>query len=244
MLTLDLRFAAIHSSCPQDITFLILSSCTSIYNHHTKNAFTTKCRRMCNKFSFTFLQLCVDHMLLLATVIVPTHWWMVFLLSSTIQYPQQESLEKWIPFICYRESQVYVMASGLSKPGPSGLKKRNIISCVMGMKKLLVLWWMKKIDIDDEIDLKIKAETASEESNEEQSKVVQVVWVLLGGKLNQWVIRNPRNTPSLRTQGPNWTFCQMLSPWIISVYFSMISFWITLLPKQIGMQETHLQNFS
>jgi hypothetical protein len=34
---------------------------------------------------------------------------------------------------------------------------------------------MKKIDIDDEIDLKIKAETASEESNEEQSKVVQVV---------------------------------------------------------------------
>jgi hypothetical protein len=46
--------------------------------------------------------------------------------------------------------------------------------------------------------------------NSQNVTVIQVVWVLIVGKL--WAIRIPRNKPVLRIRGQNLTVCQMQSP--------------------------------
>jgi hypothetical protein len=57
-------------------------------------------------------------------------------------------------------------------------------------------------------------------------RVKQVLHVLMGGRTWQWATRNPTHTHLLKMQGHNFTLYQMQSPWIILVYFSMMSFWI------------------
>lgn len=63
------------------------------------------------------------------------------------------------------------------------------------------------VDIDtDDIIWKLKNWMI----NSQNVTVIQVVWVLIVGKL--WAIRIPRNKPVLRIRGQNLTVCQMQSP--------------------------------
>jgi hypothetical protein len=71
---------------------------------------------------------------------------------------------------------------------------------------------------------KVQAKNQATHSQQVSVRVKQVLHVLMGGKTLQRMTRNSTNTHLLKMQGQNSTFCQMQSPWIILVYFSMTSF--------------------
>lgn len=73
---------------------------------------------------------------------------MVFLPSSTIQYSQYEPHEEWIPFIYYRESEVYVMASVLPNQVLQAWKKWKYILLCDGDAEAISTIVIEKIDID------------------------------------------------------------------------------------------------
>jgi hypothetical protein len=77
------------------------------------------------------------------------------------------------------------------------------------------------IDSDDQMDLEIDVETAVRNRATNCQKVrVKQVFLHVDG----WATRKPMQTYLLKMQGHNLTFCHMLSPWIILVYFLMMSF--------------------
>jgi hypothetical protein len=140
--------------------------------------------------------------------------------SSAIWKTLFELLEERMPFMYYSMSHVSSMLLRSAKPQPSGLKKLryNPLCDADEESNSEMLSEELNIDSDDEINLEIEGDTASEELSIKMSmrvRVKQMLLMLMGGKTRQWVTRNPTHTHLLKMQGHNLTFCQMQSPWII-----------------------------
>jgi hypothetical protein len=76
-----------------------------------------------------------------------------------------------MPFIYYGEHMLVAWCHVPANLTLLASKYENIIPCVMRMKKLLVIWYEEiDIDSDDEMDLGIEGETASEKSSNEMSE--------------------------------------------------------------------------
>jgi hypothetical protein len=107
-------------------------------------------------------------------------------------------------------------------------KRKNNPACVEDEVSISDML-SEELDIvsGDEMNLENEGLQAKNRATHHQKvsvRVKQVLHVLMGGKTLLWATRYLTHTHLLKMQGHNFTFYQMQSPWIILIYFSMMSF--------------------
>jgi hypothetical protein len=119
------------------------------------------------------------------------------------------------------------MASCSGSRVSSGKEKLKYNAVCGGNEDLLSALLNEELDIDSENDVnfEILSECGSEDCSDEVSQT-ESESDISDVRADGWegVTRNPNHTHLLKMKGHSLIFYQMLMPWVILVYFSMMSF--------------------
>lgn len=130
---------------PHSFLLFIFQMCTCcvFLKHFLLHAPIVVCWHMSTVYRFMFSSYLpvICHCWPLRTMAV--NYWMLYIVSAAIWHKYFKLLEKTMLLYVHRDSVACIMASDYKASDPSLLKTWRYNFCMLKIRKLLELWWMK-----------------------------------------------------------------------------------------------------